>query len=559
MDDGESKLRPMRRPLDPLLLGSFPAPPTHIPRTPTSPNPPPSRPPSSPLPPLPRALSIADPIDPRSARSTVFSPSSPPRSHSPDIPAIISATPRPRPHARRVHRHLDAPPSDDDDTRSWIDYDDCGRPLPRKDAFADLERHLDGFDSDASDSSLDLHTPLPHLMMRHGLLSPQSKLITARVPIASAHPLKDARDTVKRRVRHRDGRLLRGGIGLTTGLGWSDSEDEDAPSALTRRISSLNLTTRSSAPSLALSRSTISLSSVPSRSSSGTSDYHTSLPSRKSSSASTRPLARSYSSTTSLRISDYTPQVDEFGNIPPRKLTINTRGVVIPENEEVSSPDLMTLSELQGGALLTKEKSLTLQGGALLTRESSLPFQGGALLSLPLQGGALLTREKSLPPLPRSSVVGAPRRCSESGASPAAAVVDGRARSISAAESVRATITRAPMLKTPRPLRLASPTTPHAQAHAPLLLAQRQQRPQDRPPVPVPTAVAVSVDTLPPLLDSSRSTPSTPSTPSPVTPGERRPRPRVGTGMVYRSSVGRLRPTSSGPKSVLDVQKPIPL
>ncbi|KAG6825090.1 hypothetical protein H0H93_001191, partial [Arthromyces matolae] len=45
-------LKPMR-PLDPLLLGSFPAPPTHIPITPTSPNPPPSRPPSTPLPPTP--------------------------------------------------------------------------------------------------------------------------------------------------------------------------------------------------------------------------------------------------------------------------------------------------------------------------------------------------------------------------------------------------------------------------------------------------------------------------------------------------------------------------
>ena len=33
---------------------------------------------------------------------------------------------------------------------------------------------------------------------------------------------KDERDTLKRRTRHRDGRLLRGGIGLTTGLGWSD-------------------------------------------------------------------------------------------------------------------------------------------------------------------------------------------------------------------------------------------------------------------------------------------------------------------------------------------------
>jgi hypothetical protein len=44
--------------------------------------------------------------------------------------------------------------------------------------------------------------------------------------------VKDTRDTPRRRVRHRDGKLLQGGIGLTTGLGWSDSEDEDAPSQL---------------------------------------------------------------------------------------------------------------------------------------------------------------------------------------------------------------------------------------------------------------------------------------------------------------------------------------
>ena len=34
--------------------------------------------------------------------------------------------------------------------------------------------------------------------------------------------VKDERDTATRRVRHRDGKLLRGGLGLTTGLGWSD-------------------------------------------------------------------------------------------------------------------------------------------------------------------------------------------------------------------------------------------------------------------------------------------------------------------------------------------------
>lgn len=33
---------------------------------------------------------------------------------------------------------------------------------------------------------------------------------------------KDPRDTERRRLRHKDGQLLRAGMGLTTGLGWSD-------------------------------------------------------------------------------------------------------------------------------------------------------------------------------------------------------------------------------------------------------------------------------------------------------------------------------------------------
>ncbi|KAG5222559.1 60s acidic ribosomal protein [Salix suchowensis] len=116
----------------------------------------------------------------------------------------------------------------------------------------------DGEDEDGagSDSSLDLHTPLPHLMVKHGMLSPNSKLLPAGMSTfvtsfgdaggstthlsttnspanastskgkggkgAGNGLLKDERDTVKRRTRHRDGSLLRGGIGLTTGLGWSD-------------------------------------------------------------------------------------------------------------------------------------------------------------------------------------------------------------------------------------------------------------------------------------------------------------------------------------------------
>ncbi|KAF8128886.1 hypothetical protein EV363DRAFT_1400146 [Boletus edulis] len=134
-----------------------------------------------------------------------------------------------------------------------------------------------GEEGNESDSSLDLHTPLPELMLRHGMLSPNSKLLPqpevdpTRLSIMSGlssfsngsnlslmsttstcskHP-KDVRDTPQRRVRHRDGRTLMGGIGLTTGLGWSDSEDEDAPSQLTRRVSSLVLSRRASSSSVA--------------------------------------------------------------------------------------------------------------------------------------------------------------------------------------------------------------------------------------------------------------------------------------------------------------------
>ncbi|KAG5350930.1 hypothetical protein C0989_008616 [Termitomyces sp. Mn162] len=586
---------------------------------------------------------------------TVFS-----RPSSPDIAAIISATPRPRSNSKPAVRrrmsqglpylaatsciHSDPMESDDDDARSWIDHDDFGRPLPKpkpatnwspeeESRFAALERQLEGSDSDASDSSLDLHTPLPHLMMRHGLLSPQSRLITqpsARdsvVSIAStttskgAHPLKDTRDTVKRRVRHRDGRLLRGGIGLTTGLGWSDSEDEGAPSALTRRISSLNLTSRPSVSSLTPSRSTTSLSSAPSRSSSGTSDLHASLPSRKSSSVPSRSFARSHSSITSLRMSDFN-EIDEFGRItsqrsckprtPTTKLSRRSARA-IPEGEETDE-HMDTFSRYTGGAaMLTTSPDMTLA-----------ELEGG---------GARLNREKSLPPIPRSSVfdnsvrsmppprsIGTTRSMGamrvSSGSSTGA---EGRSRSISGASSAsrgsigstqgsssfipsssaRASITRvstpnayintakstpdtgASMIKTPRPLRLitptttttpTTPTTPHTPA--PLLLAQRQQRHSDRPAVPVPVPVpgpvpGISINThtpLPsPLLESRSSLPSTPSTPSPVTPGTAdRPRPRVGTGMTYRSSVSRMRvPSGIVVRSPVTpgagTQKPIPL
>jgi hypothetical protein len=70
-------------------------------------------------------------------------------------------------------------------------------------------------------------------MVQAGLLSPHSKVLrppspemSSRDSLSSKHGLKvpyDKRNTDKRKRRHRDGKLLREGVGLTTGLGWSDS------------------------------------------------------------------------------------------------------------------------------------------------------------------------------------------------------------------------------------------------------------------------------------------------------------------------------------------------
>ncbi|KAJ3553167.1 hypothetical protein NP233_g12711 [Leucocoprinus birnbaumii] len=187
------------------------------------------------------------------------------------------------------------------------------------------EAESDGEEQD-SDSSLDLHTPLPHLMVKHGLLSPHSKLLPqAELERRASTPhlndgrpgstlsmakksgvMKDERNTPMRKERHRDGKLLRGGIGLTTGLGWSDSEDENAPSPLTRRLSSLNLSRRSSAAS-------IKTTGGGSRRVNGTRSASAST----RSSANLHPLSRSYSGGAARGIAEDwegdEEGVDEFG------------------------------------------------------------------------------------------------------------------------------------------------------------------------------------------------------------------------------------------------------
>ncbi|KAK7012268.1 hypothetical protein R3P38DRAFT_3588917 [Favolaschia claudopus] len=117
-------------------------------------------------------------------------------------------------------------------------YPDVGPP----DSLAsDDGHHVDEPPESEPESDLDLHTSLPCLPLLDHWLRPRpprprlpfspTPTILQETPVT---PLAVASDIATART-------LRGGIGLTTGLGWSDSEDEDAPSDLTRRISSLNL------------------------------------------------------------------------------------------------------------------------------------------------------------------------------------------------------------------------------------------------------------------------------------------------------------------------------
>ncbi|KZW00446.1 hypothetical protein EXIGLDRAFT_761792 [Exidia glandulosa HHB12029] len=179
------------------------------------------------------------------------------RAASPDIQDILAATPRPLVRRMQVRTSVGASSSPS---------------LVHTATSSDENSDLD--DAEQSDSSIDIRTPLPALMVKAGVLSPFSKILvtpaddsprgssagasSSKLPIP-----KDGRDTERRRSRHRNGHLLRQGVGLTTGLGWSDSEDEDAPSALTNRLSTLDLSRR---PSMLSVRGEYNRSRTPSRS-----------------------------------------------------------------------------------------------------------------------------------------------------------------------------------------------------------------------------------------------------------------------------------------------------
>lgn len=559
---------------------------------------------------------------------------------SPDIVQIMSRTPRPRRKSsshfssrsksrtnstrlsrgsslgsRRSNRFDDAPVpvpavrridtelayarrarDDDEDSDYGEVLDGTGtamdvRMLDRE-TEARLERELDGFgsegehghhsDGEASDSSIDVQTPLPHLMLREGMLSPHSKLLGKSLRAPTPHDrhmsigsttgsimtksgiIKDDRDTVKRRVRHRDGRLLREGLGLTTGLGWSDSEDEDAPSPLTRRVSSLVLSRRTSANSLHSNAGQSSRSPHPlSRSVSEThasetlarhravvrakEAKHSQPPTAWSSSRtsgmstlSSAPSIRSHTSDTSSarslssyggRTSDYPPSLDHIRE-HDFEYTRDDAGMATPSSVSGSSV-AMPLTPVGDDDV----GSWSYSTGPTLAA-SRMPSRSN-----------LKTPSAKMAPPPDSLPF--PRERTQSASSCGSAVASvGHIPSLSAPRQA----------SIPRPLRL-----PQATGLRPKGSQSSLRQPSVRPaavtpaiPIPQPdrsrslsaNATKSTTSSSTPSVPASRlarssalSDPAAPPAPMrPITPAADR-KPRIGAGMVYRTGSGSSRPS----------------
>ncbi|KAF8963481.1 hypothetical protein BDZ97DRAFT_1820116 [Flammula alnicola] len=168
-------------------------------------------------------------------------------------------------------------------------------------------------------------------------------------------------------------------------------------------------------------------------------------------------------------------------------------------------------------------------------------------------------KEKSLPPLPAGGLKKTPSNSSRTegvGSGSAAAAATGkyafpRARTFSSASSASASTPLSPSAV------LSSLPSPSVR---PLQLPRQAARVGgDRPAVPVPSVLSTSASRsslrTPSLTSANRSPPLSPL-PSPGVPtGIARPKPRTGTGMVYRtssSSLGsKMRPPMALSSSVL--------
>ncbi|KAH9912263.1 hypothetical protein B0H21DRAFT_773951 [Amylocystis lapponica] len=434
-----------------------------------------------------------------------------------------------------------------------------------------LDRELEGEGSD-SDSSLDIHTPLPNLMLRDGLLSPNSKLLPPGSRTISPQPslmsdrpgsfmsvastvgtimtksgiYKDQRDTEKRRTRHRDGKLLKGGIGLTTGLGWSDSEDEGAPSPLTRKLSSHTLSRKSLPSSLRSSHPLTRASSDTAADSSWMGDPYasksvvkgrTSLPSASSPRrlpASSEHRMSSASNTSSLGVQSRA-SVSSLHSSSSLRSTSSSRFVNaqlshINEREEsgVDSPSSASSTSLQMPPTPIGLDDVTMRSSpasfAPSIRKLHPDLQARHLRELD-QSRASRSHMSTSPPSAMRRVVPRPLRLPQDSAYRPSVSVSSSNRSSSGSSTGGDSRIRTPSSGLQRaPTRaLHAPALGMAQSDSTLHVASPMSSPLHSPlPSPVPGTPPTRPSMTPPAIK----------------------RPRTGTGMTYRSSSNQnLRPS----------------
>ncbi|KAJ3772542.1 hypothetical protein FB446DRAFT_736131 [Lentinula raphanica] len=524
---------------------------------------------------------------------------------------------------RKLERELEGVGSD-------LEDDNARRPHSYEDGFGfDVYKEevgeSDANDSDASDSSLDLHTPLPNLMLRHGLLSPNSKLLPASASVDSLASLasegtrpgsmmsmlsnsscqtksglyKDTRDTSSRRLRHKDGRLLRGGIGLTTGLGWSDSEDDGAPSALTRRLSSLNLSHKSSSGSLVKSRTRSksygnlrASASLPSVSRPSTSTRSSTF---SYSSSNSNVLSRSYSSRTLDTDLNELDEISEFGEVNvenSKAKTSTSKRSTNPESRNLRSSSSTLSMKTSISHLTSGEKTPKTSSGGRFARSGSeasthssasdlalstsrygtdelavlTPSSTASSLSIPLTphdddsleatptpslaGRSQLNVDKMLPSLPNPKT-GSIRRPSAPSSIRKSSLKKYSEVSTHSTHSFPSLASDTNIISSSSSNSISHTAMTSPRPLKPLQLPRQQSvvHVDGQLPVPVPSlnggASRLRMPSTPSL--PSRSAPVTPTTPSPPT-DHSKPRSRVGTGMVYHTSssrnISRMRPPS---------------
>jgi large subunit ribosomal protein LP1 len=327
--------------------------------------------------------------------------------------------------------------------------------------------------------------------------------------------------------------------GLTTGLGWSDSEDEDAPSPLTRRLSTLNLANRTSSSSL---RSSVHpLSRSQSYSTLHEEDHYESVTPR-------RPIPRARPPPTSWQ--------KRSGNGVGGGGRTSTSSVGSAFSLTLSIPEDEYEDTRPTGAHQTPSESSARHGGlpsSKSVRDAADTPSTSSTISLPMPvtpddapAHLKLDKEKFLPPLPppairkypsslalRSpaarNIVSRPRALSNTSSASSSGAVTGSSTPSASVKSPPSASYTPRAATTPRPLRLSDSLTSRPQPgevpqrSGQVLTYNRNLHDQQR--------MRAASGPSRPIISSSSTVPTTPTT-----SGFLKPMPRTGTGMVYRTS-----------------------